>query len=81
MRNIQSVSAAPTFPPDTSWHTRRLELTELSKQLRKAHSQILETSNLLKQESEELSKESRLLRNNGHRLRKALDAESVRQSR
>lgn len=67
------MSNATSFPVDPSPHGKRLELIAMPRQLREAHSQILETSKLLKQESEELSKESRQLRDNGHRLRSVLD--------
>jgi hypothetical protein len=62
------MSTVTHFPLVVASHGKRHELIALSEQLREEHSQILETSNLLKQESEELSKESRLLRDSIHRL-------------
>lgn len=38
---------------------------------------FIDTSKLLKRESEDLSKESRLLRSNGHRLQSVLDARKI----
>jgi hypothetical protein len=58
-------------------HGKRVELLALSNQLREAHIEVRATVNLLKQESKELSKESRVLRDCGERLRRAVDAELV----
>ena len=66
--------SATSFPADTPLDRKRVDLIALSNQLRDAHLEIRETSNLLKQESEELSKESRVLHNNGYNLKSLLDA-------
>ena len=69
MRNNPVKMSTDRNPPAvTSLQDKRVELKTLSDELRVVHLQILETSNLLKQESKELSQESRMLRNIGHRL-------------
>ena len=70
------MSAVASPPPEVSLSGKRNELIALSKQLCEAHLAIRETATLLKRESNELSKESRVLRKAAHRLRRTLDVEA-----
>ncbi len=58
---------------ETALQQRRIELLELSRQLREEHSQLREISKLLCSESKELSEESKMLRTSGHTLREVVD--------
>ena len=58
---------------DTLLDQRRVELVALSRQLCEEHSQLRETSDVLRRDSGELSEDSKLLRTDGYELREVVD--------